>query len=30
MFISTPPAFDQVLDRLAQAEAQLNAGKDAP
>lgn len=30
MFISTPPAFDRVLDRLAQAEAQLNAGKEAP
>jgi hypothetical protein len=30
MFIGTPPAFDQVLDRLAQAEAQLNAGKGVP
>jgi hypothetical protein len=30
MFTRTPPAFDRVLDRLAQAEAKLNAGKDAP
>ncbi len=30
MFIRTPPAFDQVLDRLARAEARLNAGKNAP
>ncbi len=28
MFIGTPPAFDDVLDRLAQAEARLNASKD--
>jgi hypothetical protein len=26
MFISTPPSFDHVLERLAAAEAQLNAG----
>ena len=30
MFIGTPPAFDDVLDRLAQAETQLNAGKGGP
>ncbi|RST49350.1 nucleotidyl transferase AbiEii/AbiGii toxin family protein [Variovorax sp. DXTD-1] len=29
MFISTPPAFEQVLERLAEAEAQLNAGREA-
>jgi hypothetical protein len=26
MFISTPPSFDHVLERLAAAEAQLNTG----
>lgn len=30
MFISTPPAFEQVLERLAEAEARVNAGKHAP
>jgi len=26
MFMSTPPSFDQILERLGAAEAQLNAG----
>ncbi|MDI3383970.1 nucleotidyl transferase AbiEii/AbiGii toxin family protein [Xenophilus aerolatus] len=30
MFINAPPAFDRVLDRLAEAEAQFNAGKGEP